>query len=55
MDPRHQTPADVLEELVNTLRTSLSPITSPPAASGSPMALPASYAGDAAECGGFLL
>ncbi len=23
MDPRHQTPADVLEELVNTLRTSL--------------------------------
>lgn len=55
MDPRHQTPTDVLEELVNTHRTSLTPVTIPPAASGSPIALPASYMDDAAECDGFLL
>ncbi len=55
MDSRPQTPSEILDELVTTLRTSLTPVTSPPAASGSPMALPASYAGDAAECGGFLL
>uniref|UniRef100_A0A672RJ64 DUF4939 domain-containing protein n=1 Tax=Sinocyclocheilus grahami TaxID=75366 RepID=A0A672RJ64_SINGR len=42
-------------ELVNTLRTSLAPISTLPIASVSPMALPASFAGDAAECGGFLL
>ncbi len=52
MDPRPPTPAEVLEELVNTLRASLTLVTTPPSAS---MALPASYAGDAAECGGFLL
>ncbi len=55
MDSRPQTPSEILDELVTTLRTSLTPVTSPPAASGSPMALPASYAVDAAECGGFLL
>ncbi len=55
MDPWHQTPADVLEELVNTLRASLTSVTIPPAPSGSPMALHDVYAGDAAECGGFLL
>uniref|UniRef100_A0A671SJH4 DUF4939 domain-containing protein n=1 Tax=Sinocyclocheilus anshuiensis TaxID=1608454 RepID=A0A671SJH4_9TELE len=45
----------VLEELVSALRTSLTPVTTPSSASVSPMALPASYAGDAAVCGGFLL
>ncbi len=55
MDPRLPTPAEVLEELVNTLRASLTPVTNPPSASVSPIAIPASYAGDAAECGGFLL
>uniref|UniRef100_A0A671NU31 DUF4939 domain-containing protein n=1 Tax=Sinocyclocheilus anshuiensis TaxID=1608454 RepID=A0A671NU31_9TELE len=45
----------VLEELVSALRASLTPVTTPSSASVSPMALPASYAGDAAVCGGFLL
>ncbi len=55
MDPRLPTPAEVLEELVNTLQASLTPVTNPPSASVSPITIPASYAGDAAECGGFLL
>ncbi len=55
MDPRPPTPAEVLEELVNTLRASLMPVTTPQSASVCPMAMPAFYAGDAAECGGFLL
>lgn len=55
MDPRLPTPADMLKELVNTLRATLTTFTTPASASVSPMALPASYAGDAAECGGFLL
>jgi len=54
MVPRHQTPADVLEELVNSLWTSLT-VSSPLAASGSPMTLSASYACDAAEWGSFPL
>uniref|UniRef100_A0A673KVX5 DUF4939 domain-containing protein n=1 Tax=Sinocyclocheilus rhinocerous TaxID=307959 RepID=A0A673KVX5_9TELE len=45
----------VLEELVSALRASLTPVTTPSSAPVSPMALPASYAGDAAVCGGFLL
>uniref|UniRef100_A0A673JKH8 DUF4939 domain-containing protein n=1 Tax=Sinocyclocheilus rhinocerous TaxID=307959 RepID=A0A673JKH8_9TELE len=44
MDPRP--PTEVLEELVNVLRTTLMPAL---------MAMPPSYAGDAAECGGFLI
>uniref|UniRef100_A0A671MZF2 Retrotransposon gag domain-containing protein n=1 Tax=Sinocyclocheilus anshuiensis TaxID=1608454 RepID=A0A671MZF2_9TELE len=55
MDPRLPSTAEVLEELVGALRTSLTPVTTPSSASVSPMALPASYAGDAAVCGGFLL
>ncbi len=55
MDPLPPSPAEVLEELVNNLQASLTPITNPPSASVCPMALPAPYAGDAAECGGFLL
>uniref|UniRef100_A0A671PX66 DUF4939 domain-containing protein n=1 Tax=Sinocyclocheilus anshuiensis TaxID=1608454 RepID=A0A671PX66_9TELE len=40
---------------ISALMTSLTPVTTPSSASVSPMALPASYAGDAAVCGGFLL
>ncbi len=54
MDPRSPSSADILEELVNTLRDSLMPDPDPPSASASPMAMPASYAGDYAECGGVL-
>ncbi len=55
MDPQPSVPSVALEELVTTLRTSLQPPPSPQSASASPMALPAAYAGEAAECGGFLL
>ncbi len=55
MDPRPSVLSVVLEELVTTLRASLQPPPSPQSASASPMALPAAYAGEAAECGGFLL
>ncbi len=55
MDPRPSLPSETLEELVNTLRASLLPPPPPQSASASPMALPAAYAGDSAECGGFLL
>ncbi|KAL0188420.1 hypothetical protein M9458_015519, partial [Cirrhinus mrigala] len=41
-------------ELVNAFKAALIPPT-PPSASGSPMAVPAKYAGEAAECSGFLL
>ncbi len=55
MDPRSPSPNDILEELVNTLRLSLMSTANPQSASASPMAMPAAYAGDSAECGGFLL
>uniref|UniRef100_A0A673FPW5 DUF4939 domain-containing protein n=1 Tax=Sinocyclocheilus rhinocerous TaxID=307959 RepID=A0A673FPW5_9TELE len=55
MDPRLPSTAEVLEELVSALRASLTPVTTPSSASVSPMALPLSYAGDTAVCGGFLL
>uniref|UniRef100_A0A672PUA3 DUF4939 domain-containing protein n=1 Tax=Sinocyclocheilus grahami TaxID=75366 RepID=A0A672PUA3_SINGR len=55
MDPRLRSTAEILEELVSALRASLTPVTTPSSASVSPMALPLSYAGDAAVCGGFLL
>ncbi len=55
MDPRPSLPSEILEELVSTLRASLLPPPPPQSASASPMALPAAYAGDSAECGGFLL
>ncbi len=45
----------MLEELVNTLRATLMPAPAPAPASVCPMAILASYAGDAAGCGGFLL
>ncbi|KAL0147875.1 hypothetical protein M9458_056834 [Cirrhinus mrigala] len=44
-----------LTELVNTLKAAFQPTPAPPSASGSPMAMPATFAGDAAECSGFLL
>ncbi len=55
MDPCPPSSAEVLEELVKTLLASLTPVTTPPSNSVSAMALLASYAGDAAGCGGFLL
>ncbi|XP_058604706.1 uncharacterized protein LOC131522871 isoform X2 [Onychostoma macrolepis] len=55
MDPRPSSPSEILEELVNTLRASRLPPPPPQSASASPMALLAAYAGDSAECGGFLL
>ncbi len=55
MDPRSPSPVDILEELVNALQISLMPTANPQSASASPMAMPAAYVGDSAECGGFLL
>ncbi len=55
MDPHPPTPAEVLKEMVIILRASLMLVTIPQSASVCPMAMPASYAGDTAECGGFLL
>ncbi|KAL0173634.1 hypothetical protein M9458_029602, partial [Cirrhinus mrigala] len=51
-----ETPAasDPFTELVNAFKAALIP-PAPPSASGSPMAVPAKYAGEAAECSGFLL
>ncbi len=54
VDPRPSSPTDILEELVSTLRASVMPAPVPQSASGSPMAMPSAYAGDSAECGGFL-
>lgn len=45
METRQPTPVDILEELVNTLKS----------ASVSPMAIPGSYSGEAENCSGFLL
>ncbi len=53
MEPRPLTVGDMMEDLISALRASLQPALTP--ASVSPMALPGSYAGDAAGCGGFLL
>ncbi|KAI2654628.1 Retrotransposon-like protein 1 [Labeo rohita] len=47
--------SDPFTELVNALKASLQPAPTPPSASGSPMAMPARFAGDAAECSLFLL
>ncbi|KAL0149683.1 hypothetical protein M9458_055012, partial [Cirrhinus mrigala] len=46
---------DLLKELVNAFKAALQPPSPPPSASGSPMAMPVSFAGEAAECSGFLL
>ncbi|KAL0152234.1 hypothetical protein M9458_051957, partial [Cirrhinus mrigala] len=46
--------ADPFMELVNAFKAALNPST-PPSASGSPMATPATYVGEAAKCSGFLL
>ncbi len=46
---------DPLEELVSTLRATLSPVPNPSSASASPMALPATYSSETVECSVFLL
>ncbi|KAI2655942.1 Transposon Tf2-8 polyprotein [Labeo rohita] len=46
---------DLLLELVNAFKAAKRPTPTPPSASGSPMALPATFAGEATECSGFLL
>ncbi|KAL0154168.1 hypothetical protein M9458_050526, partial [Cirrhinus mrigala] len=47
-----ETPAatDPLTELVNAFKAAFQPTPSPPSASGSPMAMPATFTGEAAEC-----
>ncbi|KAI2657439.1 Retrotransposon-like protein 1 [Labeo rohita] len=47
--------SDPLMELVNAFKAALRPTSTPPSASGCPMAMPAMFAGEAAECSGFLL
>ncbi|KAL0151794.1 hypothetical protein M9458_052945 [Cirrhinus mrigala] len=46
---------DPFVELVNAIKAALTPPQTPPPASGSPMAVPAKFAGEATECSGFLL
>ncbi|KAI2655851.1 Transposon Tf2-8 polyprotein [Labeo rohita] len=55
-DEQEETPAAVnpLIELVNVFKAALNPTPPPPPASGCPMAMPATFAGEAAECSGFL-
>ncbi|KAL0151194.1 hypothetical protein M9458_053385, partial [Cirrhinus mrigala] len=43
-----------LTELVNALKAAFQPTPAPPSASGSPMAMPATFAGEADEYSGFL-
>ncbi|KAL0150389.1 hypothetical protein M9458_054206 [Cirrhinus mrigala] len=52
-----ETPAapDPLTKLVNAFKAVFQPTPAPTSASGSPMAMPATLAGEAAECSGFLL
>ncbi|KAL0148729.1 hypothetical protein M9458_055907 [Cirrhinus mrigala] len=42
-------------ELVNALKAAFQEPSTPPSVSGSPMAMPATFAGEAVECSGFLL
>ncbi|KAL0200273.1 hypothetical protein M9458_003460, partial [Cirrhinus mrigala] len=42
-------------ELVNALKAAFQQPSTPPSVSGSPMAIPATFAGEAVECSGFLL
>ncbi|KAL0148462.1 hypothetical protein M9458_056272, partial [Cirrhinus mrigala] len=52
-----ETPAasDPLTELVNAFKAAFQPTPAPPSASGSPTAMPTTFAGEAAECSSFLL
>ncbi|KAI2644451.1 Retrotransposon Gag-like protein 6 [Labeo rohita] len=52
-----ETPAatNPFSELVNALKVAFQPLSTPPSVSGSPMAMPATFAGEATECSGFLL
>ncbi|KAI2644657.1 Retrotransposon Gag-like protein 6 [Labeo rohita] len=47
--------ANPLAELVNALTAAFQTTSAPLSTSGSPMAMPAMFAGEAAECSGFLL
>ncbi|KAL0162309.1 hypothetical protein M9458_041705, partial [Cirrhinus mrigala] len=47
--------SDPLTELVNAFKAAFQPTPSLPSASGSPMAMPNTFAGEAAECSSFLL
>ncbi|KAL0180367.1 hypothetical protein M9458_025809, partial [Cirrhinus mrigala] len=51
-----ETPAatNPLAELVNALKAAFQTPSAPPLVSGSPMAMPVSFVGEAAECSGFL-
>lgn len=55
MDPRRPDPAYAFDELVSILRASLTPITTLPSVSSSPMAILSAYSGEAVECSSFLL
>lgn len=44
-----------MKEPVNTIRASLTPVTTPSSASASPMAIPAPNSGEVVECSGFIL
>ncbi len=55
MESQSPSVVDFLEEIVSTLRATLTPVIHPPSASASPMALPAQYSCEAVECGGFML
>ncbi|KAI2655159.1 Retrotransposon-derived protein PEG10 [Labeo rohita] len=52
-----ETPAitNPFSELVNALKAAFQHPSTPPSVSGSPMAMPTTFAGEAAECSGFLL
>ncbi|KAL0153251.1 hypothetical protein M9458_051426 [Cirrhinus mrigala] len=55
MSTETPTTANPLAELVNALTAAFQATSAPSSASGSPMAMPAAFAGEAAECSGFLL
>ncbi|KAL0167476.1 hypothetical protein M9458_035698, partial [Cirrhinus mrigala] len=55
MSTETPTTANPLAELVNALTAAFQATSVPSSASGSPMAMPATFAGEAAECSGFLL
>ncbi|KAL0159770.1 hypothetical protein M9458_043495, partial [Cirrhinus mrigala] len=55
MSTEAPTASNPLMKLVNAFKAALGPTSTPPSASGCPMAMPATLAGEAAECRGFLL
>ncbi|KAI2644394.1 Transposon Tf2-11 polyprotein [Labeo rohita] len=55
MSTEAPTASNPFTELVNALKGAFQTTPAPPSVSGSPMAMPTSFAGEAAECSGFLL